>query len=114
MKINCLCGGAIIDQSDYLPDKAHIIPDENYFPLLESIDDAIEKSGPSAAEKEAAAMHIRRLIGDISKRIYQCSDCGRIYIDGPARTWSIYQFNPADDAIPRELLRSKSDSSKAI
>lgn len=107
MKIKCVCGGTIIDQSDYLPDKAHIFPDENYFQLLEAIDDAVKKSGPSAAEKEAAAMNVRSLILNIKKLMYQCCDCGRIYINGHAPLWSIYQFNPDDEAIPRELLRSK-------
>lgn len=110
MKITCVCDSAIVDSSDKLPGKAHLIPDENYFQLLEEIDDAIEKSGPSASDKEAAAIRVRNLIGSISRCIYQCRNCGRIYIDGPPRSWTVYQFDPADTTIPSELLRSKVDT----
>ncbi|MBV8072530.1 MAG: hypothetical protein JO270_21690, partial [Acidobacteriaceae bacterium] len=60
MKISCHCGATIYDQTDYLPHKAHFVPDQDWFDVLGAIDDAIEKSGPSAKEKEEACMKVRQ------------------------------------------------------
>lgn len=107
MKIECVCGAMIVDQCEELPNKAHIIPDDNYWGLLRAIDDAITKSGPSAAAREAAALTVVDLVINMSKSMYQCGNCGRVYIDGPAPTFNTYQFNPNDGTIPRELLKSQ-------
>ncbi|MBP1967558.1 hypothetical protein [Paenibacillus aceris] len=80
MKINCRCGSLIIDQTDYHSNKGYIISDQDYFDLLEIIDNAIEKSGPTPKDKERAVMGIRSLIGGFQKNVYQCFSCGRIYI----------------------------------
>lgn len=109
MKFTCICGAVIRDQSDYLPNKAHVVPDECYFDLLDFIDDAIEKSGPTAADKEAAAMRVRGKIHDFTKLMYQCSRCGRIYVDGPPKSGTLYRFDPANEAVPTQLLRKKID-----
>jgi len=109
MKISCSCGKILVDQTDDLPYKAHIIPDQHYFGLLEAIDDAIENSGPSPSDKEAAAMRVRNLIGKITKLAWQCGVCGRLYFDGPPRSNTVYQFVPADENIPKELLRRREE-----
>ena len=106
MKIRCSCGAMIVDQSEWLPDKAQVIPDESFFPLLDAMTRAIRQSGPSAEEKEAAADHVRQLVIDITKCIYQCAECGRIYVDGPRGTRIAYEFVPANEATPRELLKA--------
>ncbi|MEZ6142418.1 MAG: hypothetical protein R3B84_17810 [Zavarzinella sp.] len=48
MKIYCECGTTIHDASDCIKYKAHFIPDEVMNKLMEAIDEAIEKSGPTA------------------------------------------------------------------
>ncbi|WP_240644665.1 hypothetical protein [Paenibacillus paeoniae] len=55
--------------------------DQDRYDLLEEIDDAIEKSGPSPIDKEEAAMRIRSLISTLFKTVYQCSNCGNFFID---------------------------------
>jgi hypothetical protein len=109
MKFNCICGEVIRDQSDYLPNKAYVVPDESYFDLLDFIDDAIEKSGPTAADKEAAAMRVRGKITGITRHMFQCSGCGRIYVDGPPKSSIVYRFDPANEAVPTQLLRKRND-----
>lgn len=81
MKIYCKCGGRIVDQTDYLPNKGHIISDQDWFDFLDAIDNAIEKSGSTAKEKERACMHIRNMTTELTKLIYQCNECGNLYID---------------------------------
>lgn len=105
MKIGCHCGATIYDQTDYLPHKAHYIPDQDVFEVLDAIDDAIEKSGPTAKEKEAACMKVRRLIGKLSRSAWQCRVCGRVYIDDQAH--KLQQLVPGTDDVPRELFRSR-------
>lgn len=97
----------IVDQSECLPDKAHVLPDESFFQLLDAITDAVRSSGPSFAEKEAAADGIRQLIIDFTKSIYQCAECGRIYVDGPRGTGIACEFVPANKTTPRALFRAQ-------
>jgi hypothetical protein len=78
MKINCHCGATIYDGTDYLPHKAHFIPDQDWFDVLDAIYDAIENSGPSAKQKEAACLRVRQLIGTLSRSAWQCRTCGRV------------------------------------
>lgn len=80
MKIGCECGNVIVDQTDFLPYKGYIISDQDWFDLLDAIDFAVEKSGHSEKEKESALMKVRSLAVTLSKEIYQCTACGRVYI----------------------------------
>lgn len=80
MKIRCDCGGIIVDQTDYMPYKGHLISDQDWFDFLDAIDRAIEKSGPADKDKERAAMSIRRMAAHLTKLIYQCTCCGRLYV----------------------------------
>ncbi len=105
MKIECACGALIVDQTDDLPHKAHVIPDQEWNAVLEAIDAAIEQSGPSAREKEAACMAVRTLLIRTARQAWQCAACGRVYVDD--REHHARELVPADDAVPRELFRSR-------
>jgi len=59
MKIGCGCGATIYDNTDYLPWKAHVISDQDWFVIWEEIDKAVEESGSTAKEKEQACMRLR-------------------------------------------------------
>jgi len=80
MKILCKCGGIIYDQTDFLPNKGYVISDQDWFDLLDAMDRAIEKLGPTILEKEKACMHIRSLMTKLSKPIYQCQKCGCLFV----------------------------------
>jgi hypothetical protein len=41
MKIGCYCGGVIYDQTDCLPTKAYFVADEDYFDMMDKMDEAI-------------------------------------------------------------------------
>jgi hypothetical protein len=108
MKIGCECGATIYVQTDYLPHMAHFIPDQDWFTVLDAIDDAIEQSGPSAAERKAACHQLRRLIGQVTRSAYQCTECGRLYVDD--KQYKLCAFIPAGPDVPRELFRSRPSS----
>lgn len=105
MKIGCDCGSTIADQTDYLPYKAHFIPDQEWFGVLEAVDEAIENSGPSAMDKEAACMKVRQLIREVSRLAWQCFHCGRVYIDD--QNYELRQLVPGTSDVPMELFRSR-------
>ena len=89
MKIKCRCGEKIVDNTDYLPHKAYLIRDKDWFGFWDDIDNAIENSGHSTKEKEAACMKLR--LGNYARKIWQCSSCGRIYIDDEAGELHVYE-----------------------
>ena len=63
MKIRCDCGNPIVDQTDALPYKAHLIPDQDWFTLLDAIDDAIETIALHPQQQEREMMRLRTLVG---------------------------------------------------
>ena len=67
MKISCSCGEVIRDQTDYLSSKAHLIADQDWEDFAES------------SEKQ------KRLDRSYVRLCYQCSACGRLYIEDPSR-----------------------------
>ena len=80
MKIKCDCGYVIVDQTDYLKNKGHLISDTQWFDFWDSIDEAIEKSGNSAKAKEEACMQLRKQ--NLFKTLWECQNCGKLFVDG--------------------------------
>jgi hypothetical protein len=106
MKIGCLCGGVIIDQTDDLPQKGHLIPDQEWFATYDAIDDdVINPLAEGSLEKERAYMVARLIIGRSARLMWQCVDCGRLYIDD--RQGKLQCYVPEDEKTSREILRSK-------
>jgi hypothetical protein len=104
MKYTCPCGHEIYDGPDKNPNLGHLIPDQDWFRLLDAIDAAIEGHHPTAKDKEAACMGLRYLIGDISRRIWQCSECGRLWINDRERRRQ--EFAPTTEA-GKQILRGR-------
>ena len=104
MKIGCLCGDIITDQTDALPWMGHIIPDQEWFPVFDAIDRIIDETKSGLLEVEAAYMQLRRVLGDASKPVYQCGSCGRIFIFEPRDPANIYK--PEFETTSRQILRS--------
>ena len=93
MKIRCRCNHLIVDQTDALPHKAHLLDDVHWHPFWDAVDAAIERSGPSARDKADACMHVRRV--HRFKVVYECPNCGRWLVDGPE---GMRSFLPEDTA----------------
>lgn len=105
MKIQCTCGALIVDQTDHLPHKAHVIPDQEWEALLAAVDHAIERSGPGARAKEAACMAAREAFSRAARLAWQCRQCGRLWMDDQQH--EAREFVPAADDVPREIFRSR-------
>ena len=79
MKIGCECGAVIVDQTDDLPHKAHLIPDQEWFATYDAIDDeVIDPMADGRLSKEAAYHHSRRIISRSARLLWQCRACGRL------------------------------------
>ena len=79
MKIQCCCGGTIVDSTDYLPNKGHVVPDQVFFDIHDKNDLAIEQCGNTVKEKEMCLMKVRSNF--VSRFIWQCNSCDRLYLD---------------------------------
>ncbi len=72
MKIGCRCGESIIDRSDDLPLKAHLIPDQLWFDTFDAIDDEIINAIASdRMSREAGYRGVRQIIGHRSRLMWQ-------------------------------------------
>lgn len=105
MKIHCDCGHPIVDQTDALPYKAHLIPDQHWFTLLDAIDDAIETAARHPQQQEREMMRLRTLVGQLSRTVWQCSACGTLFVDvdhaDPKR------FRPVDTPPQSSVLSAR-------
>ncbi|MDZ7703475.1 MAG: hypothetical protein U5L04_03205 [Trueperaceae bacterium] len=105
MKIRCDCGHSIVDQTDALPYKAHLIPDQHWFTLLDAIDDAIETTTLHPQQQEREMMRLRTLVGRLSRAVWQCSACGTLLVDvdraDPKR------FRPVDSSLQSSVLSTR-------
>lgn len=88
MKIRCTCDYLIIDQTDYLKYKGYLISDTQWFDFWDAIDAAVETSGPSPKQKEAAVMKLRKM--DVFKTLWECSNCGKLYVSGEGNALIAY------------------------
>ncbi len=59
-----------------------------------------ENSGPSPKEKEAACMALRINVNE--RRMYQCADCGRIYINDQNN--ELHVFKPETEETCKVIL----------
>lgn len=109
MKIGCVCGETIADSGDRLPTKAHLVSDVDWWELLDAIDEAIEKSGPSPGEKEAACHTVRALLSRLTRLAWQCAACGRLYVDNAE--YELQRFVPGGAEVDRRLFWSKKATS---
>jgi hypothetical protein len=105
VKITCECGGLIVDQTDALPHKAHFIPDQSWFEVLDAMDEAIARCGPSGDEKEATQMKIRTLLGRATRSAWQCRACGRLFLDD--QKFELQAFAPDSESVTHEIFRSR-------
>ncbi|WP_437223422.1 hypothetical protein SH661x_003212 [Planctomicrobium sp. SH661] len=105
MKVTCHCGHLLVDSTDGHPHKAYFIPDQNWLALFDGIDEQVlVPLERGKIREEAASMKTRELIGKPARTMYQCRECGRLYVDDS--DGRLHCFLPADNSVPREILRS--------
>jgi hypothetical protein len=115
MKIFCECGNIIYDNSDAISYKARFIAGQDSFDLRDKIREQIIKLVASiecaTSNKmdvdvlvEDAMTDVSETIFDYSRTIYQCSGCGRLFIDD--NQFHTHVFIPQDGLVQKNLLRS--------
>lgn len=106
MKISCYCGAVIVDQTDDVPHKGHMIPDQEWFATYDAIDNkVIDPVAEGRLEKAAAYRLAREIIRGSARLMYQCRECGRLYIDDGRGNLQCYV--PEVEGTAREILRSR-------
>jgi hypothetical protein len=105
MKISCPCGATIRDQTDNLPHKAYVIPDQEWFPAIDAIEKVIDDVIARREDATSAYMAIRRITSEAARHVYQCRACGRLFVDD--RQHKPHTFMPASADTPKEILRSR-------
>lgn len=90
MKFRCSCDAMILDQTDYLPSKAHLIADQDVFDALDA----------SRAGSDQWFLSLCR-------RLYECASCGRLWIENSSR--ELRSFTP-DSREPHFLASIKGDA----
>jgi len=94
--------------TDFLPHKASFIPDQDLHPVFDSLDqEIVDRLASGELSKDEAYWNLRMIINKASRSMYQCRECGRLYLDDRSRT--LHSYLPADEATQREILRSRDD-----
>ncbi len=105
MKLHCECGNLITDSTDSLPWKANLLPDQEWFAVLDMMDDIIEKVASGGMAAEAGMMALRGAHGSATRTAWQCAHCGRLMVED--HDHQIHQYVPATGGDSREVLRSR-------
>lgn len=105
MKIRCQCGHQILDITDQVPQKAHFIPDQDWFTIYDALDALIDEVAGGGTSKELAYHRARQIVSRSARLAWQCRHCGRLYIDGLDK--QLRRFSPEGEPIDLELLRSR-------
>ncbi len=115
MKIFCECGYVIYNNSDAISYKARFTANQDSSDLFDKIEEQIKKLVTNieytASNKidvdvliEDTMTDVSETISDYSRTIYQCSECGRLFIDNSQ--FHTHVFIPQDDSVPKNLMRS--------
>jgi len=102
MKLRCPCGAVILDVTNAVPAKAHLIPDEQWLSLLDGLDRIIESVAENRLKPDAAYMEVRKILK--TRLIYQCQECGRLFVDD--RHHKEHVFAPSSDETGKRILEN--------
>lgn len=106
MHIDCHCGATIADRTDYISHKAHCIPDQDIYGVWDGIDDeVIDRVASGELTAKDAYMKSRDIIASPTRLMWQCFECGRLYIVKP--DGNLYCFVPENEETEKRILRSR-------
>lgn len=105
MKFNCSCGVLIVDSTDDLPHKGHVVPDQEWFATFDALDELIDATAEARMSREHAYQRVRELLSSSARLVWQCPGCGRLYLDD--RNRQLQGFVPESESVDHELLRSR-------
>ncbi len=106
MKIRCHCGAEIVDGADDLPQKGHLIPDQEWLTTFDSLDGVIDDVAEGKSSRGSAYQRAREILVRPARGAWQCRACGRLYLDGV--DGQLRCFHPEGEPVDREILRGRS------
>ncbi|MBZ9714210.1 hypothetical protein [Deinococcus multiflagellatus] len=113
MKFACPCGEVIRDQTDFLPHKAHLLPDERLHAFLDSLEELVLEIEALTVQERRERLSDR--ITDLWLRdmraLYQCPVCGRLNVDSLDRQRG-YSFVPEEEGTPGNLLATSTRAAR--
>jgi hypothetical protein len=120
MKISCICGNVLRDQTDHIPYKAHFVADQDYEDLIVGIEQqlaGILMQGPGTPTATDQTQLLDSILWDAmrsyTRTMYQCSNCGRICLEDPDDPRELQWFKPEDNRQWKRVLASiKGEGSK--
>ncbi len=109
MHFYCTCGYRISDTTDFLSYKAYMLADQDQDDFFDGMEKLIKDD--SLSREECAERVVIRHANDYLKRnIYQCPQCGRIFIeDNEENGFKLHIFAPEGD-VNKKLLTSAKDT----
>ena len=106
MWFDCRCGNTIKDTTDCLRQKGHLTPDQDLYLVWDEMDDqVIDRVASKELAQNDAYMLSRSLMAAPTRRMYQCFECGRLYIDG--LDGELHCFLPESETTDKGILRSR-------
>ena len=104
MKFLCECGHAIYDQTDDLPYKAYSFPDQSMEALYAAVQRLMDSPTPSPTDHVQRDAMTESIFFPKGRRLmYQCPQCGRIYITDEG---GLHSFKPEFEGTPRVLFQA--------
>ncbi len=113
--IGCHCGARIYDISDYLGDKAHFIPDMQWFAYLDTLSSCGVPPAQFQGNEDEIWHAMVALTRHYVRHIHQCSECGRLYVADASGTY--HCFKPEFEQISKSVLSGQfraDDEMKAV
>lgn len=101
-----MCGAVIVDQTDFLPYKGYLIPDQTAEDTYEALKtEVVDKLAAGQITKEEAHTQVHVVMDRFIRMVYECRNCGRLFIDD--RNHELQSYVPESKDAPKELLRNK-------
>ena len=96
--LRCHCGYIIHDSTDYISYKGSIIPDQDEIDYFDRIEEIIKSDNP-----DKNSLMCDFLCEFVTKTIYQCTECGRLYIEDNINNNKLFCFKPENHSNTKIL-----------
>lgn len=112
MKIGCVCGNVLRDQTDNIPFKARFVADQDFEDLGDEIQQKLAAlldqapGAPAGDLKSSLGSVIWNALHAYTRSMYQCRNCGRLCVDDPDDPRALQWFRPGEDDDWKLLLAS--------
>ena len=100
MHFYCTCGRCIHDITDNIPYKAYLLSDEDEDRYCEAIE-AVMRTEDLTMDERVNRIVISLQTRYLSRCIYQCPDCGKLFVDD--NDYKLHSFVP-EEPVDKQLL----------